>query len=241
MPDQEERGHRPGSIRRAASTSVGLASDRDRGRQPDLERRAHDPTRSPRSRCRRGSPRHAERWRVRDRCRRSRASEPGPPDRSARTRGRAPSRGSRSRCRTHERRPIRCPPTPMRPRRRPPSCSGRRCPTGCGPTMRGLAPNHGPPEPGATRTSIVSPASIAALSNRDASSRTNLSRWTRSSSSLPDSSRDRSSRSATMRESRTASASSCAANRGTAAGSSCHTFKSVSAAAWIDAAGVFNS
>ena len=87
----------------------------------------------------------------------------------------------------------------------------------------------------------MSPASIAAPSNLDASSRTNLSRWTRSSSSLPDSSRERSSRSATILESRTASASSCAANRGTASGSSCHTFRSVSAAAWIDAAGVFNS
>ena len=88
---------------------------------------------------------------------------------------------------------------------------------------------------------MVSPASIAASSKRDVSSRTSASRRTFSWSSLPDSSRERSSRSATIRERRTASRSSCSANRGTAAGSSCHTCKSVSAAAWIDAAGVFSS
>ena len=44
-----------------------------------------------------------------------------------------------------------------------------------------------------------------------------------------------------MRDSRRASRSSCTANRVTASGSSSATARSVSAAAWIEAAGVFSS
>ena len=89
--------------------------------------------------------------------------------------------------------------------------------------------------------SSVMPASRARSSNRSTSSRTSASSRTRSPSSLPDSSRDRSSRSATIRDRRIASRSNCDANRGTAAGSRCATDTSVSAAAWIEAAGVLSS
>ena len=81
-------------------------------------------------------------------------------------------------------------------------------------------PTRAPPARRAPRRRACSPAPSPPPRSRDVSSRTSASRCTRSWSSLPDSRRDRSSRSATIRESRTASRSSCSANRGTASGSS---------------------
>ncbi len=91
------------------------------------------------------------------------------------------------------------------------------------------------------RISSVTPARTAVSSNRCPSSLAAAPSETRSSRALPDSSLERSSRSATIRESRTASRSSCDAKRGIAAGSSAAACRRVSATAWIVAAGVFSS
>ena len=107
----------------------------------------------------------------------------------------------------------------VRPRR-PAACSGSRCRPGCARAAPGRARSRGRAGRRRRRSRARRPASAAGSSNRSPSSRTIASSATDSSSSLPDSSRDRSSRSATIRDSRAASRSSCAANRGIAEGSS---------------------